>query len=399
MRVIVAEDDKVSRLRLGAALQHTQLDVTLVADGLEAVAAFAAGDGPTLLLLDWVMPGLDGVEVCRRVRAAATAPVYIIFMTARGRQENLLEALEAGADDFVTKPFTVEALLARIRIGERILLATRASEFLLEEALVDGLRGAGGVVVTREQGTVGRIFLAEGRIAWAFVSGEPSGIADVLGDAVTLTPGEIAEVLEECRVTRSHFADVLVAWELVEATTMRACMRRFIAARIARMAGFRDARAMFVPEPRPFVGAISFGLEEVHERRAQPTPQAPRMVTGPRRPPSTTAVAAVARAEIVEGATCVCVVAGAGPFVLARTGEPPEENVLRALLGVHLMAGAAACEELTLTVGDAFHFLQRIPGSEDRYVYARIQRDTALFAMARMQVGELSASLVQRGPG
>jgi len=72
--------------------------------------------------------------------------------------------------------------------------------------------------------------------------------------------------------------------------------------------------------------------------------------------------------------------------------------VLRALLGVHLMAGATACEELTLTVSDAFHFLQRIPGSEDRYVYARIARGTALFAMARMQVGELSASLVERVP-
>lgn len=398
MRVIVAEDDTVSRMRLGAALAHAKLDATLTADGVEAVAAFAAaGDGPILLLLDWVMPGLDGVEVCRRVRAAASAPVYIIFMTARGRQENLLEALEAGADDFVTKPFTIEALLARVRIGQRILDAARASEFLLEDALVEGLRGAGGVVVAREQGIVGRIFLTEGRIAWAFVSGEPSGIADVLGDAASLTPDEITEVIEESRVSRSHFADVLVDWGLVDVVVMRESMRNFVSARIARIAEFREARAMFLPEPRPFVGAISFRLDEVYARKA---PHAPAVVgppVGPRRSRSNTEVAAVAGAEIIEGATCVCVVGGAGPFVFTRTGEPPEENVVRALLGVHHIAGASACEELTLTLNDAFHFLQRIPGINDRYIYARVPRDTALFAMARKQVGELSLKLAPSG--
>lgn len=390
MRVIIAEDDKVSRLRLEAAMKRAQQDVILAADGMEALRAFEAGTGPTLLLLDWAMPGLDGMAVCREIRQTTKAPAYIIFMTALSRHENLLEALEAGADDFVTKPFTIEALLARMRLGERVLRAAAPSEFLFEEALVDGLRSPGGVVITRDGGTVGRVFLHKSRVAWAQVSGEPNGIAHVIGPAASLSPDEIASVLGECRNTQRHFADVLVAWGLVGEDAMRARLRGFISERMSRMAQFRDARALFVPEHRPLTSSFSFALDEVFAAAAA----APRpLFSAAKQAPSDERATTLEVAGAIEGATSVCVIHAPSSAVLSVHLAAPEPDVLRAMLGLLHTARDSGANEISLTDRDAFHFLQRIPAMPDRCLYARLLRDSTLFGMARMQIGLVVARL------
>lgn len=396
MRLILAEDEKLSRKRLDAALRQAGYQPIIATNGAEALASFERGTGPALLLLDWVMPVLDGVAVCRRVRAIATAPVYVIFMTSRGRQENMIEALEAGADDFVAKPFTIEALLARMRLGERVLSASGAGRFLFEEALIDGLRSASGVVVTRDRGTVGRVFLSQGRIAWAHVGGRPSGIRDVLGEIPTLTDEEIGAVLTECRTTGKHFADVLVARGIVDAAVARDRVRAFVSARIEEMARFRDARAMFVPEPWTASASLSFTLEEVFAIEP-PVSMRPPSTGSPR----SSGMAAreelptIPGAAAVDGARSLCLLHGPTATVLARFGEAPEGNTLRSLLSVLQVAGPSRCEELSLTDDDSFHFVQRVPGRTDRFVYARVMRRSSLFAIARMQLGVVAASLAE----
>lgn len=390
MRLIVAEDDKLSRQRLQTELTQAGYTPIVTKNGAEALRAFETGEGPALLLLDWVMPILDGVAVCRRVRVVAEAPVYIVFMSSRGRQENLTEAFEAGADDFVTKPFAMEAMLTRLRLGERMLTGSGAARFLFEEALVEGLRSSGGVVVTRDQGTVGRVFLAEGRVAWAHVWGHPSGIPAVLGEGHALTADEIGAVLEECRASKRHFADVLVGWGMVDAGTMRDRLRTFLSARIATMAEFQSARAMFVPEPWTTGPSISFALEEVFETPARlapiesaPTPPS----SGPLDAPPPLDVNAVADAR------SLCLVHGSSGAVLSRDGEVPEENIIRALLTAVQVAGPARCEEVALTDEDSYHLVQRVRSGHDHFVYAQVSRRATTFAMARLQLGVVAAAL------
>jgi DNA-binding response OmpR family regulator len=139
MRILIAEDDNVSRLVLEKTLAKRGHEVTACADGAAAWEALQAADAPRLAILDWMMPGLDGVEVCRRVRAApALAGAYLMLLTARGSKESVLEGLRAGANDYVTKPFDHDELQARVNVAGQVLrlqeeLAARVRE--LEESL------------------------------------------------------------------------------------------------------------------------------------------------------------------------------------------------------------------------------------------------------------------------
>lgn len=147
MRILIADDDSVSRLELEALLVRNGHEAVVVADGAEAWDILQGACPPQLAILDWMMGDLPGVEVCRRVREQPRAhSIYLILLTALGDREHLLAGLEAGANDYVTKPFDREELLARIRVGEQMVaiqteLVARVHE--LEEALaqVKQLRG------------------------------------------------------------------------------------------------------------------------------------------------------------------------------------------------------------------------------------------------------------------
>jgi two-component system, cell cycle response regulator len=121
-RVLVAEDDPVSCHVLKSFLVKWDYNVEVVTDGMAALRILEGEDTPRLAVLDWMMPGMEGVQICQRVRERKNRPyVYVLLLTARNEKRDLLRGLELGADDYLTKPFDSEELRARLLVGERIL--------------------------------------------------------------------------------------------------------------------------------------------------------------------------------------------------------------------------------------------------------------------------------------
>ncbi len=139
MKILIAEDDPVSRRMLEGFLMKWGYDLVVTKDGAEAWGALEQEAAPPLAVVDWMMPGMDGLELCRKVRKRGAAPyTYILLLTARGQKEDIVRGIEAGADDYLTKPFDVQELRVRIRAGVRVL---ELQEKLRELAIRDPLTG------------------------------------------------------------------------------------------------------------------------------------------------------------------------------------------------------------------------------------------------------------------
>jgi diguanylate cyclase (GGDEF)-like protein len=139
VKILIADDDPISRRLLEAALSEWGYDVLVTSEGSEAWEAIQQPEAPGLVISDWMMPHMDGLELCRKIRQMErTGYIYFIILTAKGRKEDLIESLEAGADDFLIKPFDREELKCRTRTGERII---EMEQRILKLAATDSLTG------------------------------------------------------------------------------------------------------------------------------------------------------------------------------------------------------------------------------------------------------------------
>ena len=122
MKILIAEDDITSRRLLKAALQKWGFDVLAVADGQKAWETLQREDAPRIAIMDWMLPGLDGVEVCRRIRTTEpSSSIYIILLTSRSEKQDIVNGLGAGANDYIIKPFDQDELHARVEVGRRVI--------------------------------------------------------------------------------------------------------------------------------------------------------------------------------------------------------------------------------------------------------------------------------------
>jgi two-component system, cell cycle response regulator len=139
VKILVVEDDPISRRVLEATLLKWGYEVQVAADGIEALEIIRNPDAPNLVISDWMMPRMDGLALCREIRnMEKSGYIYFIILTAKGEKKDIIEGLEAGADDFLTKPFDREELKYRTRIGERII---NLEHRILELANTDALTG------------------------------------------------------------------------------------------------------------------------------------------------------------------------------------------------------------------------------------------------------------------
>ena len=153
MNILIAEDEFTTRMLVQVSLENWGYRVESVVDGNEALKILEKNDAPHIVILDWEMPGVDGVEVCKRVKEMDVEnPPYIILLTARDSKNDILQGFDAGADDYMTKPFNDNELRARVLVAERLVRTqTSLTESVaeLKEALNQLEMLQGGVAVCK----------------------------------------------------------------------------------------------------------------------------------------------------------------------------------------------------------------------------------------------------------
>lgn len=149
MRVLIAEDDLTSRSMLKAVLEKAGYEVVETINGAKAWAELQKPDAPKLIILDWMMPEMDGLEVLKRIRALGHEdPPYIIMLTSKGEKAGIITGLNAGADDYLIKPFDLGELRARIKVGRRMveMQEQRAAQFQELRQALDHIKTLQGIV-------------------------------------------------------------------------------------------------------------------------------------------------------------------------------------------------------------------------------------------------------------
>ncbi len=147
MKALIAEDDTISRIMLQGMLSDWGYDVMAVADGGQAWECLQRDDAPKMAILDWEMPGMSGIEVCRKVREKTSLePAYLILLTSRGAKDDIVAGLQSGANDYLSKPFDRNELQARIQVGRTVVtvqqdLAAQVRKLEAALAEVKQLRG------------------------------------------------------------------------------------------------------------------------------------------------------------------------------------------------------------------------------------------------------------------
>jgi diguanylate cyclase (GGDEF)-like protein len=147
MKVLIADDDRLSLLYLQDTLEDWGYEVETAADGQSACERLQQPGAPMLAIIDWMMPGMDGIDVCRLIRSRVKDRyVYLIMLTSRSETEFVVEAMNAGADDFIGKPFNVEELQVRIRAGRRISELEQQLRLKASHDALTGIYNRGAVI-------------------------------------------------------------------------------------------------------------------------------------------------------------------------------------------------------------------------------------------------------------
>jgi len=147
VKVLIAEDSVTTRKKLEDLLEQWGYSPVSVTDGSEALRILESDEAPNIAVIDWIMPGIEGIEVCRQIRQKKrSSPLYFIILTAKVKNEEIIEGLEAGADDYMVKPFEQGELRARIRAGQRVVelqmeLSSRIKELQDAQSHIRQLQG------------------------------------------------------------------------------------------------------------------------------------------------------------------------------------------------------------------------------------------------------------------
>lgn len=265
MRILVADDDGVFRRFVKRVVEERMGDdVTLVGDGRAALKAALSSDPPDVLLLDWLMPEMNGTQVCKIIRAAPiSVQPYVLFATARARREEMIECLATGADDLLTKPIAPDLLVARLNVPKMRARLHVPAASRVRKALADACREGSGELVVRSGAVAARVFIYAGKVAWAHLADGSKGLLEVLVPDASNNREQARAAIEECRRTGRSFSETLVASGLVEPARLRKNVCQWLEKKVAAICQLPEPEVLFLPSKRTYAEDLLFELNEI----------------------------------------------------------------------------------------------------------------------------------------
>ena len=268
MRVLVADDDTLNREFLKQLLVSHGYDVLVAEDGASALNILKKPSAPQIALLDWEMPGLNGIELCRAIRRDLLDHyVHVLLISGVHPDEHRIAALEAGADDFLPKPYHPDVLLARLRVASRLVDGQLSSSGRLLAALKEAEASGGGDVAVREGDTVGYITFCQGKVSWAYVSQDTASFFEQLGEELNMNKGSVDTVLQSCRDTGTDFYHELIERGHTSESELRGAIESWLRRKLEQICRLSKADVLFLPADRNEEPVYTYSLASVLPRQ------------------------------------------------------------------------------------------------------------------------------------
>ncbi len=268
MRVLVADDDTPNRDFLKQLLVSHGYDVLVAEDGASALHILKQPSAPQIALLDWEMPCLTGIELCRAIRRDLRDHyVHVLLISGVHPDEHRIAALEAGADDFLPKPYHPDVLLARLRVASRLVDGQVSSSLRLLAALKEAEASGGGDVAVREGDTVGYITFCQGKVSWAYVSQDTASFFEQLGQELNMNKGSVETVLQSCRDTGTDFYHELIERGHTSESELRGAIESWLRRKLEQICRLSKADVLFLPADRSEEPVYTFPLASVLPRQ------------------------------------------------------------------------------------------------------------------------------------
>lgn len=387
--------DDLTLGRIKAAVHGTELLVQSVS-AEAAVERAQNEEGPVIGLVEWTEEqDAQQTQLCDALRRAVSPGNCYIVAIGGLTDFALSRALEGAADDVLSRPFGGEVLL-RLRKALRTMRSTR-SHVTPREALDEALASSsGGEVVVRAGDEVGHIHVQHGFVIWANLSSVPASMEEVARHAgVELSADIIVAATEECRATRAHFMDVLVAWNIVEADRAREAVRLFVAERVKLVLEMRVPSALFLPKIRPHNEHLRIDAGEIPSLRR---PAFARSVTPfPAPPPSSRMVLPLGEISIafnaalkIEGAVSVAILDRETGASLLLSGKEIDTGIAWSQLSL-LAALGPTVEDVIGASGDQCFVARPLQAAPTVALFVVLVQAATTLGLARSMVARIAS--------
>lgn len=403
MRVLIADDDEKFREFARSTLtQRTDHEVQVVADGLLALQT-TLKEQPDVLVLDWMMPSMNGTQVCRLVRAQSHNPdIYIMIVTSRGRREELIECLHAGADDLLLKPVPPDLLVARLDVVARRMAGPQQLTERVRRALLSAAAQRDGELVVLGGTQSARVFFHDGKVAWIDLPDGSGSFLQVLAKASGFDRETVGGVVDECRKSGRRLTDTIVGWGLMEREQLQQELRSWMSDKLHAIALLPGARTMFLPSRRDFADSMLFSLQELgieEEQASAMAPEGPRETSPtliPKKRWDSAFVLAPTKRDDIElvlqccmdlGVTGVVALELSSGYCLGMRGV--ELNADVAWAHIHCLNAVqrhSKVEDSLVTTEREYHVARALPRYQGVFLYATVDVQSGNIALARRKL-------------